>query len=1197
MIKILATLTRIILLLLLVMTTSLFSQKNKNPELKTLPAAERRAIMKEFYKSFNAALQNDEIHEKQKFTTISGNEIKVLLTNMGSISTPDADITDADLFWPKGIGLGYAYEFGPLVAAEVPHAFIPDSMIHIVNDGFIQVADGDFRPGTAEKWGWLPKVGFSDPNSNEMATFNDLDEDRDGKPDSWPQRYFNETLGRYVWPAFLGDDATTPDEEVFYVMDDFNNAEFQYYPFPDDSTKRGLGLELQVRIFQFNNALAEDIIFLVYTITNVSPKKLDTIYLGMFGDPHVGGPNDFSDDNADFISAFNENFPFDTRNMLFASDNDNRGDGGRIPGVFGYRFLESPGINFDGQDNDNDGLIDESPFNDAGTEVFDGVGIYGPPKLHWSGDEDGDWDVEFDDLGVDGIPGTGDFGEGDGKPTQLYFLDLNGNAILDVGEPISETRLEGMRFHGGEPNFGFLDIAESDQLGLTSFNAIIFGGNNRPKNDELMWSLMSTPNQRPEDPAPEIEQQADNVFIYGSGPFSLEPGESQRFSIALILGVDINELLQNAEISQQVFESDYRFAQPPLKPNLVAVPDDGKVTLYWDTRAETSFDQFVARANPDEPKKGFDFEGYRIYRSRDFSFNDTKTITDGKGNPFLSVPYSQGGVPAQFDLINEFSGFSDIEYAGRGGIRYNLGTNTGLVHAYVDSNVTNGVTYFYAVTSYDHGDVKAEIAPSESQRSIDQDALTREFTFDINTALAVPGALAVGTVEPGLADTEGNFAIREIGNATGSVKVQFLDPFEVVDGKKYEVVFEEVELDNGSKQMTYSVIDLLPQTLSFVARDTIFVNLISCCDLVEGSVTVTDQAGVEVDPLRYQIDLESGKIRGVTQGDLPSGETFNITFLIKPVANSTSLNNEDDNAVFDGMRLFVRDEPIAVDPARSGFKIKNSNTNLRVIELGLARVGSPKPIDTDFEFHFAGYDTASDGSLTAPADSSIKLGAAPQVKAPFKIIDTATGDRVDFFIQENVLGLKNFRWDYQETVVIIRPNTRLETTYQIKFAPPSDTLKTADGSADSLVTFDDPIYPGDGDVFLVFSKKPFEEGDKYTFTTQAVSFDSKIAKNALDDVIVVPNPYVAFSKSELTFRQGIRNDRRVEFRNLPPECTIRIYTIAGELVDTIEKDDNLSFAVWDLLTFESQETAYGVYIYHVEAPGVGTKIGRLALIK
>ena len=1182
---------------LLLMTANSFPQKKTVDNFKSLPAKERYKEMLEFYKAFDAARQNDKTHDRRKNVIISGNQIKVLLTNQGSISTPSADNADADLFWPKGPnGLGYAFEFGPLVAAEVPLATNQDSLIHIVDDGFIRPSDGDFSPGTAEKWGWQPKLGFSDPNSNEIATFTAPDNDLDGKPDSWPQSFFNATLGRFVWPAFLGNDATTPDQEVFYVMDDFANAEFPYYPFPDDSTKRGLGLELNVRIFQFNNALAEDMIFMVYTITNVSQKPLDRIYLGMFGDPHVGGPNDFADDDAGFISVFNNNFPRNARNMLFASDHDNRGDGGKTPGVFGYRFMESPGIDDDGFDNDNDGLTDESPFNDAGTEIVgpvgnDDAGNPLPEKLHWSGDEDGDWEAEFDDVGVDGIPGTGDFGEGDGKPTQLFFLDLNGNAKLDAGEPTSEERLPGMRFFGGEPNFGFLDVAESDQLGLTSFNAILFGGNNRPKNDELMWSLMSTDNQRPGDPPPEIEQQADNVFIYGSGPFSLLPGESKRFSIALILGVDLDDLIQNAEISQQVFESDYRFAQPPRKPKLTVVPGDRKVTLFWDTEAETSFDPFIERANPGH---GQDFEGYKIYRSRDFSFNDTQSITDSKGVPFLSEPLKNiNGIPAQWDLVNEFSGLSDVEFAGRGA-RFNLGKNTGLVHSFVDSNnVINGNTYFYAITSYDHGDAIAKIPPSESQRTIDQDALTREFTFDVNTAMVVPGPPARGIVQPNLEGNNGTLAQRVNGDATGKVQLQFLDPFAVKDGKKYDVRFDNFD-QNGNMQLGYSVIDLTFSSETFISRDTVFVNLL-VRHILASSVTVTDASGTVVDPANYEIDFEEGRIRGATGGSLPEGESFTITFQSKPVSNSRAFNNEDVNDVFDGMRVFVQDQQMNVDPDRSGFKVKNSNTNFIVESLELAKVGNPQPVDIDFELRFTNYDTLADGRLAAPADSSVKLGNAPQVKTPFQIINPATGERVDFFISESDARFRNFRWDFQESVVIIKPGTRLQTTYQIKFTPPVDTLTAVDGT-DSLVV-DDPIYPGDGDVFLIFSKKPFEAGDSYSFQTKAVSFNTQEAKNALKDVIVVPNPYVAFSASELKFRTGIRDDRRIEFRNLPRKCTIRIFTLTGELVDTIQKDDNRDFAVWNLLTLEEQRTAYGVYFYHVDAPGIGTKTGRFALIK
>ena len=59
-------------------------------------------------------------------------------------------------------------------------------------------------------------------------------------------------------------------------------------------------------------------------------------------------------------------------------------------------------------------------------------------------------------------------------------------------------------------------------------------------------------------------------------------------------------------------------------------------------------------------------------------------------------------IAAQFDLDDEYSGLSEVEYVGRG-IKYNLGSNTGLVHEYVDSTVKNGINYYYALVAYDRG--------------------------------------------------------------------------------------------------------------------------------------------------------------------------------------------------------------------------------------------------------------------------------------------------------------------------------------------------------------------------------------------------------------------------------------------------------------------------------------------------------------
>ena len=71
------------------------------------------------------------------------------------------------------------------------------------------------------------------------------------------------------------------------------------------------------------------------------------------------------------------------------------------------------------------------------------------------------------------------------------------------------------------------------------------------------------------------------------------------------------------------------------------------------------------------------------------------------------------------------------------------------------------------------------------------------------------------------------------------------------------------------------------------------------------------------------------------------------------------------------------------------------------------------------------------------------------------------------------------------------------------------------------------------------------------------------------------------------------------FINLPQECTIRIYTIAGEHIRTINHSTTIFNGTepWNLLTKDGMDIAFGIYVYHIEAKGIGEKIGRIAIIK
>jgi len=106
---------------------------------------------------------------------------------------------------------------------------------------------------------------------------------------------------------------------------------------------------------------------------------------------------------------------------------------------------------------------------------------------------------------------------------------------------------------------------------------------------------------------------------------------------------------------------------------------------------------------------------------------------------------------------------------------------------------------------------------------------------------------------------------------------------------------------------------------------------------------------------------------------------------------------------------------------------------------------------------------------------------------------------------------------------------------------------------------------------------------------------------SLDNVRVVPNPYLMYSRYETSIQE-----RRILFTNLPPRGTIRIYTATGSFVQQITWTENDVGATGDLAynlrTHEGNELASGLYIFRVEArdPATGrvrSKIGKFVVIR
>lgn len=96
---------------------------------------------------------------------------------------------------------------------------------------------------------------------------------------------------------------------------------------------------------------------------------------------------------------------------------------------------------------------------------------------------------------------------------------------------------------------------------------------------------------------------------------------------------------------------------------------------------------------------------------------------------------------------------------------------------------------------------------------------------------------------------------------------------------------------------------------------------------------------------------------------------------------------------------------------------------------------------------------------------------------------------------------------------------------------------------------------------------------------------TETAKSYLDQIGVVPNPYYAYSGYE---KSG--TDNVVKFVNLPKQCSINIYTLNGTLIRKLKKDDSGTYLNWDLKNQANIPIASGMYIIHIDAPGIGEKI-------
>ncbi|MBU0741301.1 hypothetical protein KKA85_15280 [bacterium] len=170
--------------------------------------------------------------------------------------------------------------------------------------------------------------------------------------------------------------------------------------------------------------------------------------------------------------------------------------------------------------------------------------------------------------------------------------------------------------------------------------------------------------------------------------------------------------------------------------------------------------------------------------------------------------------------------------------------------------------------------------------------------------------------------------------------------------------------------------------------------------------------------------------------------------------------------------------------------------------------------------------------------------------------------------------------------------------------------------------FDTGLPPLDGDGKRSFTDTSLLDGFAYWYSVVSFSapdlneglpsFQSGFYENARKvypgpapvpagsgrGVGVYPNPYRAGSYFDGQYGERELN-RKIWFTGLPERCTIKIFNLAGDLVQMLRHDDPASgMEAWDILSDPVRAIATGLYVYVVENPADGSiQRGKLVVIK
>jgi len=946
------------------------------------------------------------------------------------------------------------------------------------------------------------------------------------------------------WPIDMGAPSTIVggsrvpkligDEQAWFVMNDYNPGSGSFY----GTVPCGTEWHSLVWAYDLSGALG-NVIFKKYTIINKGNDPIEEAYLTYWSDPDLGEATD------DLVGC-------DT--VLKMGYVYNGGAADAIYGIgcpaVGYTYLQGPTVKSDDpNDVANWNFGYKQGYKNLPMTSFtffanssSGLGSeYTDPAFTYAGS------VEFYNL-IKGLKKNGSswIDEITSQPTNFLF----------PGDPTSRKGW----IDGGKP---------------TGFN---------PRDVRMSLS---------------------------SGPFTLAVGDTQELVVGIVVGQGPDRLssisvmkFYNLQV-QKAYDDNFDLASAPPRPVVTAAELPNAVSLHWGDPAN-----YIGTESYNE--KGYKFGGYVVYQL-----------------PKASSTKSEAKRLATFDLEDGHMIIFDSDIDPNSGAVVSLpvilGNDQGIKREFFtdydfirDRALVNGQTYYFAVTAFAFTD-EPNVIPVVLENPINSS----------NVIAVTPQHPKNGMIYNTKVGNE--LEVASVGTPThGEVTIRVVDPLRVT-GHNYDITFDttgHVAWDEDEEEYYWET-EVFWKLTDKTNGKELFRSFNQ--DAESDDFPIIDGLYVKVTG-----PSEIGLIKDYDDLDIPRGFRF--------------LNDPTNNVTYGSGHRFFNPQAAAnfgtmfqcygkgyVNVSSVGWPAMPGQSSQLFFNTTVG-AGDLKNVEVHFNSDKSKWQKAYRYvrlAQNAAADPSyiivnrVNYGYQDFVDVPFTVWDVDANPPRQLaagFVENNAaypLGNADGKWrptDYYGS------STQGQSLYGREFllifassytaTPQTYYMQNTDGSVKEILngvhdmmysmllspraaSYERAGFPGDDgasgiDVKVgLFPFKPNNRDTKFNFTAPtSPSYSEEQAKFDVKNITVFPNPYYGRQVFETN-----KFNKFITFSRLPKKATIKIYTLAGEFVRTIEKDDESQFITWDLKNHNKLSVASGMYIAHIDMPELGEqKILKIAII-